>query len=77
MASSKLVWGEPSKSFPFYDRTSGESKVYIVGADACGLRQIGRVDGFIGNIIGSSDGKSPYYTRLNQQADLYLFSPTP
>ena len=55
-------WSPDSSQVSFYDRTSGESKVYIVGADGRGLRQMRRVEGWIGNIIWSADGKSLYIT---------------
>jgi Tol biopolymer transport system component len=62
LAPSGLLWtGEwspDSSQVSFFDHTNGENKGYIVGADGRGLRQIGRVEGSIGGIMWSADGKS-------------------
>jgi len=57
-------WSPDSSQLIFTDDTSGESKGYIVGADGRGLRQIGRVEGVIGAICWSADGKSLYISTL-------------
>jgi TolB protein len=57
-------WSPDSSQVIFTDDTGGESKGYIVGGDGRGLRQIGRVEGFIGTIVWSADGKSLYISTI-------------
>jgi Tol biopolymer transport system component/tRNA A-37 threonylcarbamoyl transferase component Bud32 len=61
-------WSPDSSQLIFTDDTGGESKGYIVGANGRGLRKIGRVEGAIGTITWSSDGKSLYISTLGTQA---------
>jgi Tol biopolymer transport system component/tRNA A-37 threonylcarbamoyl transferase component Bud32 len=51
-------WSPDSSQLAFMDYQSGESKGYVVGADGRDLRQIGRVEGTMGGIVWSADGKS-------------------
>jgi serine/threonine protein kinase/Tol biopolymer transport system component len=53
-------WSPDSSQLSFEDVTGGKSKGYIVHADGRGLRQVGKVEGFVADIIWSVDRESLY-----------------
>ena len=61
-------WSPDGSQVSFFDDTNRESKGYIVGADGRGLRQIGHVEGSIGDIIWSADETSLYISTIKAGA---------
>jgi len=57
-------WSPDSSQLSFMENRGGEMKGYIVGADGRGLRQIGKVEGFLADIIWSVDRKSLYISTI-------------
>jgi hypothetical protein len=57
-------WSPDSSQLVFTDDTGGGSKVFIVGVDGHGLRQISGVKGDIAAIFWPGDGKSLYVTTM-------------
>ncbi len=70
-SSGNLVtgdWSPDSSQLAFFDDTSAEGKGYIVRADGRGLRQIERVEGFLGWVTWSADQKSLYISSVPKRA---------
>ena len=58
-------WSSDSSQLTFADFSGGESTVYAVRADGRDLRQIARVEGLMGGIAWSVDGKSVYLSSFS------------
>jgi Tol biopolymer transport system component len=63
MSSGRLTtlgWSRDGSQFAFADNTSGGGKTFLVGSDGRGLRQMEGLEGFVGWLIWSADGKTLY-----------------
>jgi serine/threonine protein kinase/Tol biopolymer transport system component len=57
-------WSPDGSQISFIDSTGGEDKVFLVGADGRGLRQIERVEGSVDWAIWSADMKTVYISSV-------------
>ena len=55
-----LEWARDGSELAFADNTTGQGKAFLVGADGRGLRPIEGIEGFVGWVTSSADGKTLY-----------------
>jgi serine/threonine protein kinase/Tol biopolymer transport system component len=57
-------WSTDGSQLSFFDSKGGETRVFLVGADGRGLRQIERVEGHVAWLVWSADMKTVYFSVL-------------
>ena len=64
------AWAPDNFYLSFNERTSAEDKVYIVGADGSGLRQLPRTGNNVGSSVWSPDQKSVYVSATEKAGSM-------
>ena len=64
------AWAPDNFYLSFNKRTSAEDKVYIVGADGSGLRQLPRTGNNVGSSVWSPDQKSVYVSATEKAGSM-------
>jgi dipeptidyl aminopeptidase/acylaminoacyl peptidase len=76
MSSGRLTtlgWSQDGSQVAFADNTSGGGKAFLVGSDGRGLRQIEGLEGFVGWLIWSADGKTLYISTTTSDGKEPIF----